>query len=577
MNSIKSIMRNVRHVALLIFFAVTFLSTTLSAEEDHTQLPFKQGVNLTNWFELWSPGVGNFKYYDKTDLVNLKSLGVDVIRLPVHFENLSNGAPDYKVNELTWQYLDKVVDWCEELHIYLVIDNHSFNTGTYPQAKQLDAHLQKVWPQIAERYKNRSQYILYEILNEPNQITATSWNKVQENAIAAIRKYDTKHTIVVGGVDWNDVEALKTVKIYNDNNLIYTFHFYLPFTFTHQGASWAGKEEQALSAIPFPYEKNRMPPLPKELKGTWMETGLDSSYKDEGTEAYLRKEISIASSFSKKHNVPVWCGEMGAYNLTSLPEDRVRWYKTVGGLLHEYKIPFTVWGYGGGFGLFKKDSHEIYPYDLDTDILSALSFTIPNGAGTSVPQDLLTIKTPFIIFDDLAAKEVSLSAEETSNNKKATLLSCTDTPAEGMYCICWGNRNKYDALSFTFLNEQDFSSLVEKGGAISFNIRSTNVGQTFDVRFVDDEQGEMKPWRMSYSVNKKDFVADGTWHTIVIPFSVMKETGAWLSKDGSWHNAENKFSWQHIKTLQFVAESNRIIGDIYIDNIQLITDNHTQN
>ena len=48
--------------------------------------PFTKGVNLTLWFEAWNPGVPNLRLYDKADFENIKALGCDVIRLPIHFD-----------------------------------------------------------------------------------------------------------------------------------------------------------------------------------------------------------------------------------------------------------------------------------------------------------------------------------------------------------------------------------------------------------------------------------------------------------------------------------------------------------
>ena len=79
--------------------------------------------------------------------------------------------------------------------MYVVIDNHSFNSGTYPLPKEVENHLQKVCPQIASRYRGRSGYIL----NEPNHIDAAVWNKIQEKPLKTIRSYDRKHAVGVAG------------------------------------------------------------------------------------------------------------------------------------------------------------------------------------------------------------------------------------------------------------------------------------------------------------------------------------------------------------------------------------------
>ncbi len=553
-------------VAAFIFLSAAAI---LPAEENRMGTPFSQGVNMTTWFELWSPGQGNLNYYNKTDIENVKSLGADVIRLPVHFDNLSSGAPDYKINALTLEYLDKVADWCEELHMYLVIDNHSFNSGTYPSAGAVDKSLQKIWPQIASRYKNRSSFIIYEILNEPNHIDNAVWNRIQEKALKTIRAYDKTHTVVVTGADWGSIRALEKIQLYDDANLIYTFHWYSPFVFTHQGASWANKEEEALSAIPFPYDEKRMPPVPKEIKGTWMENELKSKYPADGTEKAMRDELTIAYNFSRKNNVPVWCGEMGTYDLRSQPEDRVRWYKTAGALLREMDIPFTVWGYGGSFGLFKKNTREVYPYDLNAEVLEGLGFNVPAEAGSSAPVTDTQIKLPYVIFDDLPQGRTEITVWEGKGGTKPVLLASGESPAEGMYCIRWGNCSQYGSVNFNFGGPEDFSAALAADAHVSFSVRSSNPNQIFEVRFMNEDTPESKPWRMTYIVSSKDFPADGKWHTVTIPLSSMKETGAWSNDTQTWYDAEGLFDWHGVRTIQFSAEQGDIPGDLFIDDIKI--------
>jgi len=57
-----------------------------------------------------------------------------------------------------------------------------------------DRMLLPIWTQVAQRHRDRSDYVLYEILNEPFGIDARRRGEVQGRAIETIRRYDTKHT-----------------------------------------------------------------------------------------------------------------------------------------------------------------------------------------------------------------------------------------------------------------------------------------------------------------------------------------------------------------------------------------------
>src|SRR5512143_3872722 len=92
-----------------------------------TEVLFQRGVNLTSWLQAGSARQIQFTRFTKQDLVNIKSLGCDVIRLPINLHYMTGGAPDYTVDPLFFFFLDQIVDWCEELQLHLILDNHTFD------------------------------------------------------------------------------------------------------------------------------------------------------------------------------------------------------------------------------------------------------------------------------------------------------------------------------------------------------------------------------------------------------------------------------------------------------------------
>jgi endoglucanase len=381
--------------------AVFIIAGLLLAGNAFTQAPFSRGVNLSGWFQVDDPGKIQFTKFTRKDIANIKSLGCDVIRLPINMHKMTSGSPSYKLDPLYLSFLDSAVKWCEDLKIYLILDNHSFDPAGDTQPGIADI-LIKVWSQMAAHYKDRSEYILYEVLNEPHGMSTSVWGAIQNQAIAAIRMHDTKHTIVVGGSGWNTYTELKNLPVYNDANLIYTFHFYDPFVFTHQGASWSDPSMEPLAGVPFPYNSAEMPACPLSLKGTWIESGL-SNYPSQGNVAYVKQLIDNAVTFRDSRNVKVFCGEFGVYMKNSDNEDRCYWYKVVKDYLEEKNIPWTIWDYKGGFGIFKKDSGQMFEHDLNTKMLDSLDLDIP-------PQTPFTIKpdtTGFFVYTDYIGEKIN--------------------------------------------------------------------------------------------------------------------------------------------------------------------------
>jgi endoglucanase len=332
-------------------------------------------VNFSAWFEARSVKEIRFTKYTEQDFANVKSLGADVIRLPIAMHNFTLGAPEHALDPAFLNYLDAAVEWAEKNGIHLIIDNHSFHPVN-PTDTHIDNILLKVWAQVAQRYKDRSGFVLYEVLNEPHGIPDSRWGEIQGAAIEAIRKKDNRHTIIVGGTEFNSIAKLQALPVYDDANLIYTFHFYDPHIFTHQGATWGSPSLASLSGVPFPPDENRIPKTPSDLKDTWVEKAL-GHYETGGAEAALNSTLDKAAAFSKTRDVPVFCGEFGVFMIQSPAEDRVKWYEFTCAALNQRNISWTGWDYYGGFGLFKTAAGGDFHKDLNIDVVRAMGFTPP--------------------------------------------------------------------------------------------------------------------------------------------------------------------------------------------------------
>src|SRR6187401_582034 len=77
----------------------------------HAQVPFSKGANLTNWFQASSARQIQFTKFTKKDFQRIKSLGCDVIRLPINLHSMTSGAPGYTPDPLFLEFLDEAVTW----------------------------------------------------------------------------------------------------------------------------------------------------------------------------------------------------------------------------------------------------------------------------------------------------------------------------------------------------------------------------------------------------------------------------------------------------------------------------------
>jgi len=524
-------------------------------------IPFRRGVNLTGWFQTSAPGQIQFTKFTKTDFINLKNMGIDHIRLPINLHSMTSDAPDYNLDPLFLFFLDQVVDMAEELGMHLILDNHSFDPAV-STATDIDQILIPVWTQMAEHYKERSNYIYYEILNEPHGISDSRWNEIQQEVIDVIRSVDSTHTIVIGPAGWNSYNNLQYMPAYSDTNLIYTFHFYDPFLFTHQGASWTDPSMVSLAGVPFPYESGAVPPCPQDLIGTYIQSRLNN-YSYDGTISRAISLMDIAVQFQQQNDVPMFCGEFGVYIPNSDNNDRVFWHNLVRSYFEQQGIGWSIWSYDGGFGIFEPGTDELFDYDLNVPLVEAIGLTAP-------PQSEYVIKpdtSGFPFYTDY----IETGIKESSYMSSGSLSFYSENePYSGKFCIDWEGAQQYNDIGFNFTPDKDLSVLQTEAASLNFRMRSEATDIKFDVRFIDSktDDPEDHPWRMRFTIDESVVPFDGNWHLVAIPLEDFTEHGAW---DNEWFPPQGDFDWTAIDRFEIVAENMDLTGKrVYFDDIKII-------
>lgn len=525
-------------VLILVFlssFHISFAQTT----------PFSRGVNLTNWFQTGSAKEIQLYQYSPEDFDQIKSLGCDVIRLPVNLIAMTGGAPSYTVDPLFFSFMDSVITWAAQSDMHLILDNHTFDPSVNT-SPDIEDFLVKVWPQIAYRYKGRYEKLYYEILNEPHGISDNVWNTIQQKVIDKIRLVDQESYLVIGPADWNSYHNLDQMPVYDDPRLIYTFHFYDPFIFTHQGATWGEPNMGSLANVPFPYDPSLMPALPANLVGTWVESSYNN-YEVDGTIAKVQELLDIAVAFKNQRNVPLFCGEFGVlHNNVNIESHRNTWYRTVREYLEAHDIAWTTWDYHGGFGLFEKNSEGLFDHDLNLDLLDALGLNLPDQSEYQLYPDSSSI----VIYNDYIGKGIHSS---NNSNGGISLYSASD-PAKGAFAISWDDPDQYNLVGFDFRPNRDLSVLLAHDYTLDLWIRGNRPGTRMDIRFVDSKEndGVDRPWRMRFTIDETSVDWNGTWQKLSIPLSEFEEHGSW--DDNQWFDPIGAFDWSAIDRFELVDE-----------------------
>ncbi len=164
-----------------------------------------------------------------------------MLRLCIDPVQLTTGGYDSPASMAALARLDHSIDdiLAANLNVLITI----FPRSDYKQAlltpAGADAYL-TLWKFLAAHYAPRDpERVFYDLMNEPEINDATRWNAIQASAVDAIRTVDKQHTLIATGNKYAGIDELLLVTPLHDANVIYTFHFYEPFPFTHQGATWS--------------------------------------------------------------------------------------------------------------------------------------------------------------------------------------------------------------------------------------------------------------------------------------------------------------------------------------------------
>jgi hypothetical protein len=182
-------------------------------------------------------------YVAEEDIRFIKAAGFNTVRVPLHwrlFVEPGDGGAD-RFEGQGWYLLDRLVQWCRESGLRVIIDLHAAPGGQtgvnhddgpgfpltfyVPRYRQLTIAL---WRQLAAHYHDEPAILGYDLLNEPispysdEDYLNPRLEPLYREIVAAIRSVDSNHVVLLAGAQWSTNFAVFGRPF--DANAVYTYH-----------------------------------------------------------------------------------------------------------------------------------------------------------------------------------------------------------------------------------------------------------------------------------------------------------------------------------------------------------------
>lgn len=382
---------------------------------------FRRGVNAWPWFSLtrefpaprtdydWPPFQSQRPVPTPDDLGRLRQTGLDFIRLPVDPGPFL--AADAKTRSQLLDMVDAAVTATLDADLGIIVNiqangaTHYWNpdrmvSSTAAPAFDLYRGLVGELARRLERFQPGK--IALEPVNEPAQSCASNvWSQIQLSLLTAARATAATLPLVVTGGCGSMVSglaALDPAPLAPFEPILFTFHFYEPYLFSHQGAPWmrepvyrslnnvpwpasAGSLEQTLASVRARMAQDtETPEDAKQAAYAETERVLKVYFDAKPDRWFVDKYLAEARAWADGHGLAperIIMGEFGALRtdaryVAAPNPDRARYIADVRQSAEAFGFPWAFWDLFDGMGMMDDTTRA-----LDPAMVEALGLIMP--------------------------------------------------------------------------------------------------------------------------------------------------------------------------------------------------------
>lgn len=211
--------------------------------------------------------------------------------------------------------LDSALPLCRRYGIRVLVDLHGLSGHLFYDTVA-QARLIETWRRLVQRYRNESSIWGWDLSNEPSdaefQDGLLDWNELTDTLARVVRALDAQKIIVVEPLEWaspsgfNYLQPVGWKRGYDISRVVYSFHFYVPISVTHQGVG-------------------------RNATGIHYPGLIDGQMWDS---AALRRALAPAYEFQQRYRVPMYVGEFSCIRWAP-DSSAYRWLRDATNLFEE--------------------------------------------------------------------------------------------------------------------------------------------------------------------------------------------------------------------------------------------------
>ncbi len=291
------------------------------------------GWNLGNQLDAHRNGIANEtiwgnKVTTQAAFNKIAAIGINSIRIPVTWLGKIGPAPDYIIDGDWLDRVAEVVDYAENAGLNAIINIHhdGANSKYWLNIKdaainseinmQIKAQLYALWSQIAEKFYDKGDFLIFEGMNEIHDgkwgwganlsdggkqyAVLNEWNQVFVDAIRSVGGKNLNRYLGISGYCANPDLTLQHMKLPLDptnNRLLVSVHYYDPHKYAIEGEF-----------------------------SEWGHTASKQNKDDYGDEEHVREIFRKLKIEYIDNGIPVYIGEMGSVNRDTELAEKFRKY-----------------------------------------------------------------------------------------------------------------------------------------------------------------------------------------------------------------------------------------------------------